>query len=439
MRVQTTGALLAACCLILCLSPLVGAQMLYTMDGMTGIAWEHPLAAGPPCGQPTSNPFFWGFVNRPPPGCPPGSAVLAPVPPLPNIIGGIDVDRLTDIIYITDGNNIEEFLGGSVVGATPPGSPVNSYAVPPGLFGQVTALAVDGIGWVPGTPTLWLSDGFRVMGVTPGAPGCLPATVIFPAFQHGLGPSVVISDLTWDPFTGTLWVSDTLGWIHQMAVGGGPAGPSWPVTACGLAAPLQGIAYDVGSLAKFAFVGAQMAPAVFVTDGFNIAYIDVNTGLQAPPTFYAPTPCTPVMMMTQGLAYAAKGITYGAGGGNLLVTSSGQSSSPGPTFTLYAVGTTPGSVMWATVGANALAPGYFCPPLMAVGQPLWVDFITPPGQMILLGPTPPLPGVMTIPAAIPPGVPNGAAIFVQFWEDLSGGAGGPFVSSDAIGFTITMP
>jgi hypothetical protein len=436
MRVHLVGTLFVACCLILCLSPLTGAQVLYTMHGSAGITWEHPLAAGPPCGQPTSSFTAWSFVNKLPPGCPAGVPLLGPVPAMPNIIGGLDVDRLTDIVYVTDGNTIEEFAGGSIVGPSP-GAPLNAYLVPAGLFGQVTALAVDGVGMVTGVPTLWLSDGFRVMGVSRGAPACGPSTVIFPAFPHGLGPSVVISDLTWDPFTGTLWVCDTLGWVHQMAVGGGPAGPSWSVAACGLTPPLQGVAFDVGSQAKFPFVGAQLVPAMFVTDGARIAYVDVNSGLPAPTTFYAPMPCTTTITPTQGLAFASKAVTFGQSGGNLRIAASGQASSPGPTFRLHAVNVTAGSTLWAVVGANALGPGYFCPPLTAVGQPLYVDFITPPGQLVFLGPS--APGTMTFPAAIPAGLPNGAVLFVQFWEDLSGGLGGPFVSSDALGVTITVP
>jgi hypothetical protein len=440
MSARICGALLAACCLALCFTPLVGAQLLYTVDGAAGLAFETPLMPGPPCGQPTNPILAWPILGLVPPSCPAGGPTLVPtIPPPAGLLGDVGVDRLTDIVYITDGFHIEEFAGGSPIGL-PPGFPLNSYIVPPQLnMAGLTGLCVDGVGFVPGVPNIWITDGFLVAAISPGLPGCGPAGIVVPPFFHGLpiSPNTLLTDLSWDPTTGTLWVCDTAGWIHQMGIGGGLVGPSWPVVGCGLVPPLQGIAYDLGSQAKFPFVGAQMVPAVFVTDGFMIESVDVSSGLLAPPTFYAPNPCSGTPGPSHGLAYATKGITFGAGGGNLTITSSGQSSSPGPTFWLYATGATPGSVMWVTVGANAFAPGYFCPPLMAVGQPLWVDFITPPGQLIFLGAS--VPGIMPIPAAIPPGLPTGAAMFVQFWEDLSGGAGGPFVSSDALGFTITLP
>ena len=47
-----------------------------------------------------------------------------------------------------------------------------------------------------------------------------------------------------------------------------------------------------------------MVPALFVTDGFMIEYVDLTTGFLAPPTFYAPWPCNPTMAPSNGLAYA---------------------------------------------------------------------------------------------------------------------------------------
>jgi hypothetical protein len=442
MTLRLVGALVGACCLVLLVAPLAGAQILYTVDGAGGLVWETPAVPGPPCGQPTNPALPWPFVGIPAP-CPAGSPLLGPMlPPPAGIIGDIAVDRLTDIVYVTDGFVIEEFAAGTPIGPAP-GTPLNAYVMPP-IMGALTGMGMDGAGAITGLPTLWVTDGFVVAAIAPGAPGCGPPPVLIPPFPHGLPvpPGGILTDITWDPFTGTLWVCDTTGTVYNMFPFGGPAGPIFPVGGvCGMAPMLQGIAYDLGSPAAFPtpYIGNQPVPALYVTDGFMIEYVDIFAlGAPAPPTFYTPAPCNPTPGPSNGLAYSSRGIEYGVGGPapTMIATSSGQSSSPGPTFTLYCLNGAPAGVLWVLFSTNTGTPGYLCPPLGFVGTPLYVSFFIAPGGFFFLGPSLP---IVALPAAIPAGLPPGVQIFVQFLEDASGVGLGPWNSSNAVGFTITAP
>ncbi|MHC5210749.1 MAG: hypothetical protein ACYTG2_08535 [Planctomycetota bacterium] len=442
MFLRLVGALTGACCLIVFFAPIAGAQILYTVDG-AGAVWETPSVPGPPCGQPLNPPLPWPHIGLPAP-CPAGSPVLGPVPPPPaGILGDIAVDRLTDIVYVTDGIVIEEFAAGTPVGPAP-GTPLNAYFVPLGLLGMapLTGMCMDGAGVITGAPTLWVTDGVFVAGLAPGAPGCGPMGIIVPPFFHGLPvpPGGFLTDLTLDPFTLTFWVCDTTGVVYNMFPFGGPAGPIFPVVGCGLIPVLQGIAYDLGSPAVFPppYISNQPVPALYVTDGFVIEYLDpFALGALAPPTFYTTVPCNPTFGPSNGLAYSSRGIDYGAGGPvpKMVATSSGQSSSPGPTLTLYCFNAAPAGVTYVLYSTNTLVPGYICPPIALVGTPLYVSFFAPPGGFFLLGPSLP---VTVLPAPIP-AVPVGVQLFVQFLEDASGVGLGPYTSSNALEVTITAP
>lgn len=445
MSPRLIGALAGACCLIVLFAPTAGAQILYTVDNAAGVVWETPSVPGPPCVQPTNPPLPWPHIGIPAP-CPAGSPVLGPaLPPPLGILGDIAADRLTDIVYVTDGFVIEEFAAGTPIGP-PPGTPLNAYVVPLGLLGMapLTGMCMDGAGVIAGAPTLWVTDGVFVAGLAPGAPGCVPPVIIFPPFPHGLPvpPGGLLTDITLDPFTGTFWVCDTTGTVYNMLLGGGPAGLIFPVVGCGLTPVLQGIAFDLGSPSVFPlpYIASQAPPALYVTDGFLIEYVDLALVALAGPTFYTPGPCNPTFGPSNGLAYASRGIEYGVGGPvpKMVATSSGQSSSPGPTFTLYCTNAAPvvGGLTYVLFSTNTAIPGYLCPPLALVGTPLYVSFFVPPGGFFLLGPTLPL---MVLPAALPPALPIGVQFFIQFIEDASGIGVGPFTSSSAVGFTITAP
>ncbi len=420
------------------------AQRLYGIDGGAGAVYEFSALPGGPCGAPIPFGAFWPYAVPAPcafPPPPPG-----PFPPAPGgFMGDIAANRLTDTVFATDGFVIEEYAEFSPITGVAPGTPINAFPVPPigtpfGIMGPLTGMGMDPLGAVTGAPTLWVTDGAFIAGIGPSAPGsCAPAPVLFPAFPSPfpLPVGAILTDVTWDPSTASLLACDSIGTVHSIVPGGG-AGPFaiFPVAGaagCGLAPGLQGIAMDLATTPS----ALGTLPAFYVTDGFVMTYLDV-TGAPAAPTFYTPVMCNGTPGPINGLAYNSHGNNYGAAPGAATAGTFGQSSSPGPTFGLFLAGAPMPSFVWVAYGVNVPGPGFFCPPLIAVGNPLYTDPFTPPGGLIPLAAA--IAPLMPIPAPIPGGLPAGVEVYVQFFMDLTPAApGGPWLSTDAVNFTITTP
>ena len=361
------------------------------------------------------------------------------------LYGDVASNRIADTVFITDGRVIEEYAAGTPFTA-PAGTPLNSFILPAALgMGPLTGLGMDAAGTLSGgLPCLYATDGTFTVGLGPSAPGtCAPPAILIPPFATVSPSGAPITDITWDPATGTFWACDAGGLIiHFTAAGGlisfGPAPPT-----CGLSTfPLQGIAFDLGSPGT-PFIGTQPTSALYVTDGFIVAYVDTTAALApAGPVFYTPTPCGTAPSPINGLAYKTGGVEYGQPGPpwllpNLRAESFGQASSPGPTHSVTVTGGTVGSTMWLAYGFNVTSPGYFCPPVFPFfGVPLWVDIFAFPGGTLSLGPAAPF---MAIPAPIPGATPTGLQVYLQFFEDTRGSGLGPWKSSNALSVTIGPP
>lgn len=401
------------------------AQTLYGTDGSARLLWEIPSSPGGPCGAP----------NPPPTACSDVTAMCGAVIPFPVPAGALEgdvaVNSLTDRVYVTDGFNIVEYNGDDACGAPPPCTPLNAFRIPTSLvaagMGPLTGMGMDETGtWSGGSATLYITDGKMLAGILPPTTPCGPSTLAF-------GPCVVpnpngvpFTDLTWDPLSSSLWACDVAGFVHQIQ--NCVVVYSFNATgSCGLSPFLTGVAFDLGS----GRILSPGGPALYVTDGNQIAYVDL-TGAPATPTFYSPTPCTPAPAFLHGLAFASHGISYGFPRASARCGTFGQASAPGPTFGLEYSGVPQGLLTVLFINTSFPGPGYFCPPVPGVGTNFWVD---PTGFLFVLGPS--APACTQLPLPIPATAPTGVNVFFQFLFVNSS-----FVAVDATqgcAFTITAP
>jgi hypothetical protein len=418
------------------ITPAVSAQKVYGLDGFNTKVHEYPMLPGAPCGQPVPTLTTWNYSVPPP--CP--GPVAGPTPP-PGLDswGDIATDSLGDTVFVCDGFVIEEYAELNPFKGTLPGTAINSFFAPLVSGLPVTGMGMDETGlFTAGMRTLWLTDGFDIWGIIPSAPGtCANVGITVPPFNSPfpVGPGALLTDVTWDPSSQTLLACDQAGFIHSIVVGGGP-GPYgyFPVGGgpfCNLTPSLEGIAMDLATTPSV----LGLPPAFYVTDGFTLAYLDVTPAL-ATPTFYTPVPCRPTTGPHNGLAYVNHSINFGAGTGAKFDTF-GQPSSPGPTYGITITSPAP-AFAWALFGSNIPGPGYFCPPIVVVGNPLYVDALTPPGGYFPLGPVGA--GQTSLPAPIPAGLPPGVEAYFQVFLDMSPGIpGGPWRATDAVDLVITAP
>jgi len=437
---------LSACVVAMsCFGTAAQAQTLYGNDGSAQSLWEFPSAPGLPCAQPLPVLTKCGYRV---PACPLLPAPMAiPAPPL-GIQGDVAMNCLTnpgtgtDTVFITDGRVIEEYVADAPCGAPPSCTPINAFPAPT-FMGPLTGMGMDETGALTGgLPVLFITDGVLIAGLNPTPPGSCTPPIVFGPCAVALPGGGIMTDLTWDPTTGTLWVCDTVGLVHNIALGFAPVGcaviGTFAPASCGLVPPLQGIAFDLGS-------GRAMSPgalpALYVTDGFIVEYMDV-TGAPAAPTFYSPVTCTPTPGPLNGLAYASHSISYGApktSATSIVTCGTFGSSCAGSTnFGLEyteTLGVPPEALGILLVNFRPPGPGFLCPPVMGSGGKFWVDpaggapaffFFTPP------------PGPICVPiaTAIPAAVVTGSQVFFQFFF-----ATAPTIKSHTEGcvFTITAP
>ncbi|MEM7306133.1 MAG: hypothetical protein AAF682_05650 [Planctomycetota bacterium] len=437
---------------LLAFAPVAAAQTLYGVDGPAGLAREFPSAAGGACPQP--NPFqsSWDFTAIP--NC--GPLPLAFGGP-PSLAGDLAIDKANDNVYLTDGSIIASYEAGDATAGIAPGQRLEGF-VPsvlltgnPPFPGPLTGLgAVGSLGAVPtlGNPPNLLctnaqTNPWYIASITPPNPTCSGGGGAFttgflasnPLQVNGLPAGTgVFTDVTYDPTANMLWVCDSNGWVHRISTFGA-ALASTQVTAagtCGLTAPLTGIAFDTAT--PSVITGGP--GALYVTDGTNVAYLDVNA-LAAGPTFYTPTTCTPTAAPISGLAYTAHSINYGTPGGLPTISTVGQSTSPSLNHKVTLTNAPAGQFMYLFYGSNTGAPlGYHCPPQPAgSGQSLYVDIALPAGGSIFLGPTPGGAGTFAVSATLPPGIPVGSSLFVQVF--FVSPPPGPVLATEGAEFTIS--
>lgn len=417
---------LTTLCALLVAAPEGAAQTLYGVD-QGGLLWEFTNSPAGPCPAPTPVRTPCSHLVGPCAGVP----VLTPAMP-GTILGDVADNGLSDTIWITDGRVITEFAARGPCGVPAQCTPLRSFLAPT-IMGGITGMGMDPSGtFTGGIPTLWITDGVLIMGVgVPAAPCGLPTAFVGPC------PSPVpslLTDLTWDPFTSSLWASDTAGFIHHILVPGCTLAGSFPVAPlCGFTAGgmLTGLAYDTATPPTFPLAGP---PSFFVTNGTTVAYVAAGGG-PAPARFYAPTACTPTNSFLAGLAMPSHGVTYGSQRVLARLTSTGQTTAPGPTFALEVTSAPPGTNAWFLLNYNVPGPGFLCPAQPGVGTKLWVD-PSPPALLSNLGPLPG--GCVSIPLPIPAAAPPGLQGFMQLVFIPVGGP--PAVdATNGLAVTISLP
>jgi hypothetical protein len=389
------------------LAGIAGAQSLYEAEAFGAMTWVE--FTGPPagCGYP-NGPILASFPYIQAAPC----FAINPIP-AGTIFGDITDNMITDRVYVTDGKSVAEYVATT-------GVQTNVMPVA-GAFGTAP---LTGLGYDGAKNVLWISDGFTIFGVTPSAPGsCLPPVMVIPPFAH-VGPGLC-TDVAWVPSLGIVVACDGAGFV----TGYTPAGvvsiaPYFAAGACALAAPLFGIAADTAT-------GCPAGgPVISISNGVGVARIFLFGGGAAPPTFYQTAGCSVVPVpFSEGLAYAARPLHYGAGSGPT-ITSTGQSCLPSPTFSIGVTGANPGGQAFLLVG---LTPQ--CPPLTLVGQPLLLFPISSINGPFPVGAG----GSFTLPAPLPaPGgpVPCGLTVFAQWFVK---GPGPGWKSSDGLEFSFALP
>ncbi len=426
----------------------LGAQTLYMMDSISGVVVHQSSRPGTGvCAQPDPLGLTpWSYSVPPPCGGTPPVLVAGGVSD-----GDVAVDRLTDLVYVTDGLAIGEFHGDPACDSgIPPGTILNTYTIPPipsapspgGALGLLRGMGIDPVAGI-----LWISDGYAIAGLSGfGAPaGSCPTLVLAVAAfapQPLLPGFNSISDLTWDPVSGSLWITDIgtdsvdVGYVHNITVTGASitthliVGFLTSAGTCSTHHLVLGIAFDLAT------PNGTSPPAFYVADAFGrIAYVDATSAPlviadTAPSTFYTPEPCgfSETLFVT-GLAYSSGGITYGTPEDVMQISSFGQSTSPSTTFGIEVSNSPPNSQQILVAGFD-----YACPGPVVKGTSLWVGLGPPPAIILPLPSLPP--DCTSILTPLPANIPAGVSIFVQVVA-MSGGTA--VDSTQGLEFTITAP
>ena len=334
--------------------------------------------------------------------------------------GDVAVDRVKDTVWAADDFHIAEY--------TPQGAPLNGFNSP----GPMTP--VMGLGFDAQAKTLWVSNGSLIAEIMPPV-NCMttPAFIVSGPWPVPF-PLSLVTDVSVDPLTGTLWVCDVQGQVLNLTKFGMPLGPVInPALSCGLG-PLLGIAVDT---ATPNLLGSPQA--LYVTDGFMVAYVDAMTGFPAPPTFYTPNPCFVISPPTVGLAYSSHGITFGMTPDPPTITTAGQAI-PGGNIALTLSGATAGSDVYLLMNHNGFAfPGFLCPPAILgfPGSPVYVE---PNPYNALYQGVVSVSGTFTVATGFAKTVPPGLSFYVQFVVDQTPGIpGGPYQVTEGLELTLGLP
>jgi len=361
------------------------AQSLYAFDPTLTVS-ELTGPAGGPCLYPNGpvNSFFPAG-----PGACPG-----PGPFLPPM-GDVAVNNLTDTIYVTNGAVISAYsrFGVHLGTALPP---------IPGLTGM--GVGVGGV--------LWITDGF-IYGAVPLGLGCpvAPLPFVIGPFPVPIGPIFAgpLGDIEWDTASASLVGCDATGLVGNWLPGGAALGPYgvFAAPAGCIPGPLVGIAMNK------ALPGSG---TVYVTNGAAVARL-IPPGFPAPPTFYSPLPCFPVLTAAPivGLAYAGRQITYGAGLDNSglpapFIDAVGESFVGNGAYAITLTGSVPGGTAFLRY---SFVPA--CPPLFVLGVPFYLGAPRFPLATVIVGAG----GTASVAAPIPAAVPIPLGVYLQ-WIVLTG-------------------
>jgi len=399
---------------IVALLSLTTSPTAQTLYGVDGTATAVDQLTGPPnpamCFYPPG-PLVSSFSFVQPTPC---SALGSFAPPSPtDLIGDVAIDRVNDLVFVTDGAAIGVF--------TPAGVELNVMPLATLGLGPLTGLGFDSSAGL-----LWMTDGTTIASATPSASGsCSPPTlgITFTAPRLAL-----VTDVAWDPSWGVLYACDAAGQIAGYWPDGTLAVAAYPHTNSGcplVGAPLTGIAIDTST----GCTGLSGGPALFVTDGMFVDY-QRSGGWSTPGTFSTPGNCFPWLASpVQGLDYAARPIRYGSGTGPA-IGAIGQSVLPNPSFALTLSNAPAGGQAYLVYGTGAT-----CPPLNFLGNPWHVNpWFTPIGPLAI-----PASGQLTLPIPLPPPpgpVFCGISVFVQWLCRIGPGQ---WRTSPGLEFTTSLP
>lgn len=325
-----------------CAAPLQ-AQSIWGVHGPSRGASN---TAGPPgCTPcPIAGPLLSTFDY----GLPSGGSCAVPAPfPGPTFgpfgfeWGDVTVNRVADTVWVTDG-----FL---VTGYTKAAATIADFPNP-------LPFPLTGLGY-QAPNTLWLTDGFHCMAVTPPA-GCGgTATITTPSFPIVAPVFGFSTDVDYDPCSNLLHLSASNGLVATMTTAGAPGAVYAPGLSCPLLPFLSGLAIDTAT-----------PGTMFLTDGVTVVRATLNAGLllyeTAPTVDYAPCCSWPWAGSggpTSGLAFDATPIAmcpgcdpFGAPPAVLEATH--QAISPNPSFGLAISGAPAGAAGFLVVGP-CLCPG----------------------------------------------------------------------------------
>jgi hypothetical protein len=316
------------------------AQSIWGICGPPANVTNQAGPPGGPCAYPTGPnlsviPYAVAFGCPLPGAFPPPVAALFPA-------GDVTVDRITDIVYATDGILVASY--------SKAGAPLASFPNP--LGGLIT-----GLGWSAPNPIgpalLWITNGFFCCAVVPPVAGCpgVPPFVV-PPFPVMSPPGAVATDVDFDPVSLTLFFAHSSGLVSNQLIGGapGPYGAFMPMGLPCNMGPLTGLAMDTSS-----------CKTMYITNGTNVARIDF-AGFVAPPTFYAPFMCWPWTgaAPTAGLGFDATPVRFGTGsdpaGSIPTIGTIGEAISPNPGFGLTLGGATPGGAAYLLISPMSACP-----------------------------------------------------------------------------------
>ncbi len=364
-----------------------------------------------------------------------GVPSLGGVPP-GSLLGDVAADRVNDTVLVTDGLVVYEFVGDTPCGSPAPCTALSAFEVPASLgMGPLTGMGLDASGSLTsGTPTLWVTDGTSIAGLGYGP--CSVSVLVPPCVVADTVPGATITDVAWN--TGTvfgqgLFACDDFGAVYFIDMPGCTV--SWLTAPACVVPPLTGIAYDVTT--PNAVDGTP--DSIVVTDGNGLAYMNVPSGFDTP--FHHPIDCTTAAFPgneSQGLAMNLHGVNMSNWVpelGDMHVDAFGSSVSPSPGFGLEVHNVPPDTWVVGVANSNTAVPsGYICPPLLGLGAEWLVDPFISPGVIMFFGSMGP--GCNVLPAALPPGLPVGYQVYVQF---IAFPLSGPLVAeaySEAIALTI---
>ncbi len=301
-------------------------------------------------------------------------------------------------VWVTEGTRVVAYEFEQVLDA-----PIESYPPTRGftfplgtlLPGPIVALGGEA---APGVGMLAVSDGswYAVLALPapgvplpPNVPFCgAPALVVGPTPLPGIGTVTDIDIDVVGPGSFVLWAVTTDGMLVSFDAGG-------VIGSAFLGDPDD--CHDAGPGPPPVLTGVALDRAdpgvVYVASATRIARIFAD-GSPAPSTFAFPTPCLGALNAAgEGLAYTARGNTFGNGLGSSHISTIGQPVVGNATFGIVVTG-----ALDAVFGAVYVSTGFLCPELFVsttvtinlatVPQPLFVSLAAPVSPTTIVAPIP---------------------------------------------------